>query len=334
MDAGLDRWTWPTFSERHCTSWVERHVSGELHGSIQGCSRSGSSCFRNGYTYIKRQCSRPLACKLSSIRTSQFCCGSSLVLQDADLKRCFGVNKKIVDCDWKYLRTLTSKRAPGEPPACLGELLEWLIQPDQDHLWLLLDIKMDNNPSKVMQLIARTIASVAPRTRSWSDRIVLGVWTAHFVPFCPQYLPGFPITHIGVSTKYAQQFFEVPNCSFNMLQTSLVAPLGSRFLRKVKAAQRELYAWTVNEQNMMKWCIQKELDGVITDNPQLFREVCHDWRDDEPPAKPTLIQWVMTFCVYFFSSILIFVASRKHPANMHEYMAEHQPGKSRTNKVS
>lgn len=254
--------------------------------------------------------------------------------QDADLKRCFGINKKLIDCDWKYLRTLKSKRAPGEPLASLRELLEWLTQSDQEHIWILLDIKTDNNPSQVMQLIARTIASVTPRTRPWSDRIVLGVWTAKFVPFCPQYLPGFPIAHIGVSTSYAQQFFHVPNCSFNILQEALIGPFGSRFRRKVGSAQRALYAWTVNKPNMMKWCIQHELDGVITDDPQLFREICHDWKDDEPPARPTLIHWFITFWVYIFSSILIFVLKRKHPANMHQYMAKHKPWKSRAAKVA
>jgi len=97
-----------------------------------------------------------------------------------------------------------------------------------------------------------------------------------YLPLCDDYLPGFPVSHIGFSTLYARQFFSVPNISFNMLQAVLVGPLGAKFLRKAKKLDRPVYAWTVNKENRMRWCIRKELDGVITDDPKLFLKVCED----------------------------------------------------------
>lgn len=56
-----------------------------------------------------------------------------------------------------------------------------------------------------------------------------------------------------------------------------MGPIGNKFLRDAKAARRPIFAWTVNEEAMMRWCIKHELDGVITDDPKRYLEVCDDW---------------------------------------------------------
>ena len=185
-----------------------------------------------------------------------------------------------------------------EPMPQLRELLEYLAQPDLQYLWILLDIKLDNNADDVMRLIAETIASVKPGARPWNDRIVLGIWAAKFLPLCTKYLSGFPVSYIGFSTCYARQFLKVPNVSFNMLQKVLLGPIGSNFIKEVKDAGRQIFTWTVNEDNMMKWSIQQELDGVITDDPRRFKEICDNWTDNEPRARPSVMQWLYTFWLY------------------------------------
>ena len=108
----------------------------------------------------------------------------------------------------------------------LKELLEYVAQPGLEDIWVLLDIKLDNNAEKVMSLIAETIKSVPPNPkRPWRERLVLGIWAAKFVPLCQRYSPGFPVSHIGFSTYYAQQFLKVPGVSFNILQRVLFGPL-------------------------------------------------------------------------------------------------------------
>jgi phosphatidylglycerol phospholipase C len=69
----------------------------------------------------------------------------------------------------------------------------------------------------------------------------------------------------------------VPNVSFNMLQVLLMGPFGCAFIRKAKMLNREIFAWTVNKEKNMRWCIRRELDGVITDDPKKFLEVCDDY---------------------------------------------------------
>ena len=63
-------------------------------------------------------------------------------IQDPDLKRCFGVDRKIEDCTWSFLKTLRTSRTPHEPLACLRDLLELLRKPEWQSIWLLLDVKV------------------------------------------------------------------------------------------------------------------------------------------------------------------------------------------------
>lgn len=100
-------------------------------------------------------------------------------------------------------------------------------------------------------------------------------------------------------------FFSFPNVGFNILQLSLVSPLGWLFLHQVRKTQRQLLVWTVNRERWMRWCIRKNIasrvktgagrhaltdthgrgavkliDGVITDDPKLYAQVCARWEDE------------------------------------------------------
>lgn len=66
--------------------------------------------------------------------------------KDATLTRCFGVKKRVVDCDWKYLSTLRTLKSPHEPMPTLVDLLEFLALPGNADAWVLLDIKVHNTP--------------------------------------------------------------------------------------------------------------------------------------------------------------------------------------------
>jgi len=195
---------------------------------------------------------------------------------DPTLRRCFGKEGKILNFDWDYLKGLRCLKDPHEGMPRLLDLLEYLASPALDGIWLLLDIKADNNLDKIMSLIAHTICQAPPSLTPWTQRIVLGCWAAEYLPLCYKYLPHFPITHIGFSLSYARHFLAVPDVSFNLLQKILIGPAGARFLRDARAARRPVYAWTVNERAMMRWCIRRGVDGVLTNDPGLFLSVCEE----------------------------------------------------------
>jgi len=41
--------------------------------------------------------------------------------------------------------------------------------------------------------------------------------------------------------------------------------------------RRNLFVWTVNEEEWMEWSIRKGVDGVVTDDPKKFLDVCRRW---------------------------------------------------------
>lgn len=76
-------------------------------------------------------------------------------------------------------------------------------------------------------------------------------------------------------------------------------------MRKVRKENRQLFVWTVNSERWMRWSIRKNacqgpfiandkneaqrqniqgeklIDGVITDDPERFLEVCKRWEDEQ-----------------------------------------------------
>ena len=160
-----------------------------------------------------------------------------------------------------------------------------------------------------MRLIAETIRSVAPNPlKPWNQRLILGCWAVKYLPLCAKYLPTFPITYIGFSIPYARKFFSVPNVSFNMLVKALMLPfLGARFIRDAKRKGRPLYVWTVNEEDIMKWSIKQGFDGVITDDPGRFLEVCDEWEQGKRDIEISWGQWMgiawINFMVIIFGTI-------------------------------
>lgn len=68
-----------------------------------------------------------------------------------------------------------------------------------------------------------------------------------------------------------------------MFQMLIVGPRGNALLREVKKkkADRSILLWTVNEESWMKWSIRQEVDGVITDDPKKYLEVCKSYNKGE-----------------------------------------------------
>lgn len=151
---------------------------------------------------------------------------------------------------------------------------------------------MTNDPATIMRRIAETIESVPMPAGGpeWHQRIVLGCWSARYLPLRDQYLPKYAIALIAAHLDYAREFLEVPQFSFNVNQQVVMGPLGRGFLDQVRDAGRPVYLWTVNAPNLMRWGIRNQVDGIITDEPALFKRVCEEWEKEqgESAAAPPL----------------------------------------------
>jgi phosphatidylglycerol phospholipase C len=224
--------------------------------------------------------------------------GVVVLSHDATLKRCFGEETKIADCEWEYLKELRTLKEPKQPMPRLLDLLRYLNTPGLEDIWVLLDIKLDDEATTMITLISRTLEEVKA-TRPWSERIMLGCWNAKYVPLCQKLLPGYPMAHIGWNISYARQFLKVPNVQFNMLQPAMVGPWGNSFMKEVHDANRSLFLWTVNQEKSMRWCMSKGVDGVITDDPKKYLELSEEYHGEKVFASLyswgfLLMVWIMT----------------------------------------
>ncbi|KAL1863804.1 hypothetical protein Plec18170_000644 [Paecilomyces lecythidis] len=222
---------------------------------------------------------------------------------DATLTRCFGKDEQLADCNWDYIKTLRTLKEPHEQMPRLKDLLEYLATPGLEDVWILLDVKLllpslaevltrnkavqtklDNYADDLFRSIAMTLADVKPApSRPWNQRVLVGCWAAKYLPLCAKYLPEYSVTHIGFSVDYARQFLKVPRVNINMLQMLLIGPRGSALVREVKTQKpdRSILLWTVNEESWMRWSIRQEVDGVITDDPKKYLEVCKSYNASE-----------------------------------------------------
>jgi hypothetical protein len=67
----------------------------------------------------------------------------------------------------------------------LIDLLEYLASPDLEDIWIILDIKLDNDAETVMRLIGEAVASVKPSNRPWNERVLLGIWAVCLLQSIP-----------------------------------------------------------------------------------------------------------------------------------------------------
>ncbi|KAK7910920.1 Phosphatidylglycerol phospholipase C [Apiospora marii] len=163
----------------------------------------------------------------------------------------------------------------------LLDLLEYLGQPGQHDIWLLLDIKTHDDQAQLLVKLAHLLASV-PTTRPWRSRTMLALWDvreitmsilftmAEWVRGCLRYLPGFPIALNAFSPPYATAMLP-------LVQLLIRNQPGSAFLKCAKGHDRLVISWSDNTDEWMMNSLANEVDGVITDDPKLFLEVCEQW---------------------------------------------------------
>ncbi|PFH54939.1 hypothetical protein XA68_11559 [Ophiocordyceps unilateralis] len=173
-------------------------------------------------------------------------------------------------------------------------------------MWILLDIKMDDDAELLVSAIARAVQEVPSGSVPWEKRMVLGCWNASTLLAARRHLPNYALSHIGTSASYAAHFLgPQPNLALNLAYTAVpFAPFSSsssssslpppRRLRP--SSSPPLFAWTVNGESTMRWALAHgNIDAVVTDDPAAFRALCRRWEDEVagralPPLRLPLLR--------------------------------------------
>ncbi|KAI0874764.1 PLC-like phosphodiesterase [Hypoxylon argillaceum] len=231
--------------------------------------------------------------------------GVVVLSHDATLKRCFGQKAKISEYDWDYLSTLLTLREPRQPMPRLIDLLRYLARPTAEDIWLLVDIKTDDDATTLLTALAAAIASVPASKTPWNERIMLGSWVIGFrtlIKACLRNLPSFPVALIAFSPDYASAMLAVPNLNFNLFDYSFATARGSKFKEKARENSRLTFSWSDNKDQWMALSIRDGVDGVITDNPKRFMDLCEKWTSEEASksaSRGTLPQSVLWLFINF-----------------------------------
>lgn len=59
--------------------------------------------------------------------------------------------------------------------------------------------------------------------------------------------------YIGLSIPHAREFLKHPGVSFNLFYPILSGKKGAKFMKDARAAGRNIYAWTVNDEQTMRY---------------------------------------------------------------------------------
>lgn len=94
----------------------------------------------------------------------------------------------------------------------------------------------------------------------------------------------------------------VPNLNFNLFNYSFSTARGSRFLAQAKQRSRLTFSWSDNKDQWMALGIRNGVDGVITDDPKRFKDLCDQWTSEEvrkSASQGTLTQSILWVIVNF-----------------------------------
>ncbi|KAI5310238.1 hypothetical protein KEM55_000144 [Ascosphaera atra] len=192
-------------------------------------------------------------------------------------------NKRVADCDWEYLRTLRSLQEPHVGIPTLVDLLEYLALPEREHIWVYVEIKLHDDATTLVKGIADAISSVPPTaSRPWNQRLIFGIGMATYLPPLAHYLPTYPISLLTPSLSYAKHFLDIPQiATFSVNRFLLMSSAGRNFVTNARKAGKAVYVWTVNKPRTMTWAIHNGLDGVVTDEVELYKRFRDDWERKE-----------------------------------------------------
>jgi glycerophosphoryl diester phosphodiesterase len=203
-----------------------------------------------------------------------------VVIHDPSLDRTTTGNGIIAEKNYfGYIDSLTTKEEPHCPISRFQDVLNVLIKPENSHIWVVIDIKMSISP-EVLETLSSILKSYNEDLSVFSKQLTLGIWHPKFIPYAKTHLPEIPIVHIGVSLEIARNYFNDAD-GYNLYYASLSGNSGQKFIEEAHYKGKPVFVWTVNEENVGKYCHNWGVDAVMTDKTKVFVNLFKDLKNDE-----------------------------------------------------
>ncbi|GAA6063176.1 hypothetical protein JCM10212_003111 [Sporobolomyces blumeae] len=199
------------------------------------------------------------------------------------------------------LDQLRTNKSPHQKIPTLRETLDLLMRPENQKVYLNIDVKVDNEPVKLFTLIHELVIAHDDYETKLAPRLVLGLWHPKYVEPAREILPYLRLAHIGLSPAIARRYFWDACQFFSMNFSCLVTSDGAAFREECKRAGKDIGVWTVNERREMieatKWGAKAILTDRTDDWLALKNEMLNDW---DKVAKETSWKFGWTSLRYTF----------------------------------
>ncbi|OCF44948.1 glycerophosphodiesterase [Kwoniella heveanensis CBS 569] len=194
------------------------------------------------------------------------------------------------------LEHVRTKKAPHQPIPKFSEVIEILLQPENMNVKLNIDCKVENDPVKLFTLIKGVVESYDGWETKLAPRLILGIWHPKFIQPAVSILPYLPRFAITMSIPQARKYF-FENChGFSVMYEALASSTGAKFRAECQKNGKQICAWTVNDPEEMRQCGRWGIRSVISDKPDVWREIRKEIEADRAKAlKPTLQSYIMPY---------------------------------------
>lgn len=223
------------------------------------------------------------------------------IAHDIDTRRVFGVGYKIPEESYKEtLSKLRTVREPHLPMPTFKDVLEWFVkklETTKKPLQLMLDIKQDCDPAKLMELIFANLKEVGPSVEFYHEKLIFGMWDPKYYN---KLMDPFSIINITFDINIAKKV--VPAIqkqggtvgAISILDLVLYnEKLSNELYNYCQETGIKIWFWTINDRKQandsVKFCKTKDgslLAGMITDDPVT---VLAD------PVEPTLLERIQGY---------------------------------------
>ena len=190
-----------------------------------------------------------------------------IVIHDDNLQKLTGVNKNPHDLTPKQLIKLTAKENGHQ--AKLVSFDQYLKEAKKLNQKLLIEIKTTPNDSKKMlqtfnQKYTKTILKNKYEVQSLDYRVVEGLHQIN-----PKldvfYIQPYNFTYPrNVADGYSMEY----------------STLNSDFIWQAHLQHHPVYAWTINDEKLMKKMMYEQVDGLIIDRVKLAKKTIKEFQDD------------------------------------------------------
>lgn len=197
--------------------------------------------------------------------------GKYIIMHDDSLKRTTGLDRKVGEVNYEYIKKLEagsyfSEEYRGEPIPTLEEVLEFAIENDIELNIELKPAYTDQNYEEGIIALLEQYDFVSSCVVASSDYDVL-----RKVKEINSDVKTVYIVHIAFGGVGELEYADAVSVRYNYISANLV--------KNMHKQGKDIYAWTVNGEKMIKNLLLMDVDCIVTDNPYNTKDVIYNAND-------------------------------------------------------